>query len=60
MSAAKIGTGSAAYTCAISADRLATYCWGRTDEGQLGNGRTALHDAVHSAPSVVVGQQPAR
>jgi alpha-tubulin suppressor-like RCC1 family protein/uncharacterized protein YjdB len=55
---ANVAGGSGSYTCAISADRLTTYCWGRNDVGQLGNGATTSSDAVNATPSVVVGQRP--
>jgi alpha-tubulin suppressor-like RCC1 family protein len=53
-----VASGSGSYTCAISADRLTTYCWGRNDVGQLGNGATTGPDAVNSVPSAVRGQSP--
>lgn len=58
VAAANISTGSAAYTCAESKDRLTTYCWGRNDFGQLGNGASTTDVAVNSVPSIVVGQRP--
>jgi alpha-tubulin suppressor-like RCC1 family protein len=58
VSAAGIGTGSGAHTCAISADRLTAYCFRRNDVGQLGNGGTTLSTARNSTPSIVVGQKP--
>jgi alpha-tubulin suppressor-like RCC1 family protein len=58
VSAANIATGSAAYTCTISADRLTTYCFGRNDFGQLGNGATSAADASNVTPTIVVGQKP--
>jgi alpha-tubulin suppressor-like RCC1 family protein len=58
VSAANISTGHAAYTCAISADRLTTWCWGRNEVGQLGNGTTSTATAVNAEPTIVVGQKP--
>lgn len=58
VSAANIATGSAAYSCAESKDRLTTYCWGRNDFGQLGNGQSTTDVAVNSTPTIVVGQKP--
>jgi alpha-tubulin suppressor-like RCC1 family protein len=58
VSAAGIGTGSAAHTCMISSDRLTVYCFGRNDVGQLGNGATTAATAVNSTPVIVVGQKP--
>ncbi|MDF1504264.1 Ig-like domain-containing protein [Roseisolibacter sp. H3M3-2] len=58
VSTANVSGGSGNYTCAISADRLTTYCWGRNDKGQLGNGTTTEQTAVNATPSIVVGQRP--
>jgi alpha-tubulin suppressor-like RCC1 family protein/uncharacterized protein YjdB len=58
VSTAQISGGSGSYTCAIAADRLTTYCWGRNDFGQLGNGETSVFNAVNANPSIVVGQRP--
>ncbi len=55
---AGIGTGSGGFTCAVSKDRLSTYCWGRNDFGQVGNGATAPSSAVNPTPTIVVGQKP--
>ncbi len=58
ISAANVATGSASYTCAISVDRLTTWCWGRNDVGQLGNGTTTSPAIVNEVPSIVQGQKP--
>jgi alpha-tubulin suppressor-like RCC1 family protein len=58
VSTANVSGGEGSYSCAIAADRLTTYCWGRNDKGQLGNGTTTDHVAVNAAPSIVVGQKP--
>ena len=55
---AGIGTGSGSFTCAVSKDRLTTYCWGRNEWGQLGNGSTSTTAAVNTNPTIVVGQKP--
>lgn len=53
-----IGTGSSSFTCAVSKDRLTTWCWGRNDFGQLGNGQRSTAAAVNATATVVVGQRP--
>jgi len=53
-----IGTGSSSFTCAIAKDRLTTWCWGRNDFGQLGNGTRGTSETVNATASVVVGQRP--
>lgn len=58
VSASGIQTGSASHTCAISADRLTAWCWGRNDVGQLGNGTTTSAAAINAVPAVVTGQKP--
>jgi alpha-tubulin suppressor-like RCC1 family protein len=58
VSAANISTGSAAFTCTISADRLTTYCFGKNEFGQLGNGTTSAADAANVTPTIVIGQKP--
>lgn len=42
-----------AHSCAISADRKQTYCWGRNDRGQLGTGATSTNRV--DTPQPVVG-----
>ncbi len=58
VAAAGIGTGSGAHTCAISRDRLTTYCWGRNDVGQLGNDATTAPAVRNTAASIVFEQRP--
>jgi alpha-tubulin suppressor-like RCC1 family protein len=58
VSAANVATGSAGFTCTISDDRLTTYCFGKNDFGQLGNGATSGADVPNPTPSIVVGQKP--
>lgn len=55
---AGIGTGSGGFTCAVAKDRLSTYCWGRNDFGQVGNGTTAPSSTVNPTPTIVIGQKP--
>jgi alpha-tubulin suppressor-like RCC1 family protein len=57
-SAANVAGGGGAYTCAVSADRLTTRCWGRNDRGQLGNGTVNPLGIVNATPTIVVGQKP--
>jgi len=58
VSASGVSTGFGAHTCTISSDRLTTYCFGRNETGQLGNGTTSISTAVNSTPTIVVGQKP--
>ncbi|BAH37248.1 MAG TPA: hypothetical protein DGD08_00480 [Gemmatimonas aurantiaca] len=53
-----IGTGSSSFTCAVSKDRLTTWCWGRNDMGQLGNGQRHTAVTVNNSATIVVGQRP--
>jgi alpha-tubulin suppressor-like RCC1 family protein len=55
---ANIATGSGAYACGTSEDRLTTYCWGRNNLGQLGNGATTAVSVSNPTPSIVIGQRP--
>jgi len=55
---AGVSTGFGNHTCAISADRLTTYCFGRNEFGQLGNGSTTGATSVNSNASIVMGQKP--
>jgi alpha-tubulin suppressor-like RCC1 family protein len=56
--AAGINTGSGGHSCGISRDRLTTWCWGRNDVGQLGNGQTTAPATRNTTPVIVVGQKP--
>lgn len=58
VAASGIGTGSGAHSCAISANRLTVWCWGRNDTGQLGNGATTAGANANPNPSIVVSQKP--
>jgi len=58
VSASGIGTGSGSHSCAISADRLTAWCWGRNDYGQLGNGARTAAATVNATPVIVSGQKP--
>ena len=58
VAASGIGTGSGAHSCAISANRLTVWCWGRNDTGQLGNGSTTAAATANPNPGVVVTQKP--
>lgn len=58
MSASGTSTGFGRHTCAISDNRLTTYCFGRNEAGQLGNGTTTAATAANFAPTIVVGQKP--
>jgi alpha-tubulin suppressor-like RCC1 family protein len=58
VSASGVSTGFGAHTCTISSDRLTTYCCGRNETGQLGNGTTSIATAANSTPTIVVGQKP--
>ncbi len=46
------------FTCGVSMDRLTTYCWGRNDSGELGNGTTTGANDRNFTPTVVKGQEP--
>ena len=58
VAAAGVAAGFGNHTCAISRDRLTTYCFGRNETGQLGNGATSTATASNPLPSIVVGQKP--
>lgn len=58
VTASGIGTGSGAHSCAISANRLTAWCWGRNDTGQLGNGSTTAGTTANPNPAIVVSQKP--
>lgn len=45
-----------AHSCGISADRLSVRCWGRNNDGQLGNGSTS--EQRTDVPTAVTGQTP--
>ena len=56
--AANVAPGSAAYTCAISPDRLRTVCWGRNAKGRLGNDTTTSNIARNIVLTTVDEQAP--
>jgi alpha-tubulin suppressor-like RCC1 family protein len=58
VSTSGVSTGYGRHTCTIAADRLTTYCFGRNETAQLGNGATTTATAVNSTPTIVVGQKP--
>lgn len=58
VSVAGVSTGFGRHTCVIAADRLTSYCFGRNEDGQLGNGTTSTATAVNPTPTIVVGQKP--
>jgi alpha-tubulin suppressor-like RCC1 family protein len=58
VSTSGVSTGYGRHTCTIAADRLTTYCFGRNETAQLGNGNTTTATAVNSTPTIVVGQKP--
>jgi alpha-tubulin suppressor-like RCC1 family protein/uncharacterized protein YjdB len=58
VSTAAVSTGFGRHSCIIAQDRLTTYCFGRNEAGQLGNGTTTTPTAVNSTPTIVVGQKP--
>src|SRR6185503_3574395 len=58
VSVAGVSTGFGRHTCTITADRLTTYCFGRNETGQLGNGSSTTATQVNATPSIVTGQKP--
>ena len=58
VTAAGVGTGQGAHSCAIAADRLTAWCWGLNDAGQLGGGTQSPLGEGTATPTIVQGQRP--